>query len=562
MIARSFVLGGTDDMISAMSVANRPKEDSDLIHHIQVEYGNALLTVLWADYNGASHLVFAAIDFYPKELHEISEVTLDSIDLGENSKYEMPDIKLNFCRRRMCCSEALELYRNCCTSGRLSVEDALSGEIILADSSKTKEYPMWPDMTISKRSEELACPFISESWDCCRMHHVLSDSLDNELLLLAEHSIPIQWMKEHLAWDISVYPELLGSMHLILPNPWIRSIAERLIPGTPNRVSVCLELRADWTMKDLKGMKYVGVERGGFGMRTVHEQNLSELSTTDFIIELSKGDTDEFASALYDEKWGILEWSQFGYFLMGFDIDMRVVNAKRRIHIPGHKTPYEVDIYESTGKVTTEEKKEDDTWGRRMAYQREKRKQGKYAEQFGQHFFVPAEPKAAEEFIRDLVKQAKKQVIIIDPFFATIEFFKFVLAIPSPVDVTIITDKDTLNMESKHSGIESKTVTIGEEICHILKQFKSQLPGYEIKIEVMTGKKPIIHDRFLIIDDQVWFSGNSLNDIGTRLSTIIRLPNPRELLNHLETIKSAKTKRIITLEEWAKNRKKVQNGRA
>lgn len=72
----------------------------------------------------------------------------------------------------------------------------------------------------------------------------------------------------------------------------------------------------------------------------------------------------------------------------------------------------------------------------------------------------------------------------------------------------------------------------------------------------MTGDKPLIHDRFLIIDDEVWFSGNSLNDIGNRLSMLIRLPNPGEILDVLKELESKPERRIETMEEWKNKRER------
>lgn len=44
----------------------------------------------------------------------------------------------------------------------------------------------------------------------------------------------------------------------------------------------------------------------------------------------------------------------------------------------------------------------------------------------------------------------------------------------------------------------------------------------------------ILHDRFLVIDDTVWFLGNSLNTLGDKASLIVKLPNPDEVIDQLE----------------------------
>ena len=201
---------------------------------------------------------------------------------------------------------------------------------------------------------------------------------------------------------------------------------------------------------------------------------------------------------------------------------------------------------------------EDDGWGKRLSYQRLKREQDRYAKKFGQKMFAPDHREDAEDFIRELVGQARERVVIIDPFFTTTELFDFVFGIPSPVSVTIITSKDVMNQPCTASAGKQ---SMGEEIQAQLDAFKKTAPDYSIDVKVMTGNKTVIHDRFLIIDDQVWFSGNSLNDIGKRLSMLIRLPNPQELLCYLNKMMSGKGERIETLEEWDRKRKKNINGK-
>ncbi|MDZ7641450.1 MAG: hypothetical protein U5J62_05430 [Desulfurivibrio sp.] len=44
----------------------------------------------------------------------------------------------------------------------------------------------------------------------------------------------------------------------------------------------------------------------------------------------------------------------------------------------------------------------------------------------------------------------------------------------------------------------------------------------------------MLHDRFLVIDDTVWFLGNSLNTLGEKASLIVKLPNPDEIVDQLE----------------------------
>ena len=66
----------------------------------------------------------------------------------------------------------------------------------------------------------------------------------------------------------------------------------------------------------------------------------------------------------------------------------------------------------------------------------------------------------------------------------------------------------------------------------------------------MTGKEPNAHDRFLVVDDQVWLIGTSLNNIGDRLTAAIKFPDPGPILNSLETL----WKESEELQKWLEDR--------
>jgi hypothetical protein len=54
------------------------------------------------------------------------------------------------------------------------------------------------------------------------------------------------------------------------------------------------------------------------------------------------------------------------------------------------------------------------------------------------------------------------------------------------------------------------------------------------------GDKPPVHDRFLVLDeDTVWMLGSSLNELGKRGTTVLRLPHAQPVRDPL-------------LQHWAK----------
>ena len=51
---------------------------------------------------------------------------------------------------------------------------------------------------------------------------------------------------------------------------------------------------------------------------------------------------------------------------------------------------------------------------------------------------------------------------------------------------------------------------------------------------MLSGKMPPVHDRFLVVDENIWLSGNSFGTLGERAGMIIRLPDPVRVIAQLK----------------------------
>ena len=85
----------------------------------------------------------------------------------------------------------------------------------------------------------------------------------------------------------------------------------------------------------------------------------------------------------------------------------------------------------------------------------------------------------------------------------------------------------------------------------------AQLPNLakhgNFSISVLTGTTPAVHDRFLVVDDSVWFSGNSLHTIGDRAGMVIKLRNSDDIIANLTEILDGD--RTTSWKEWIANRR-------
>ena len=107
----------------------------------------------------------------------------------------------------------------------------------------------------------------------------------------------------------------------------------------------------------------------------------------------------------------------------------------------------------------------------------------------------------ARVFVSDLIKSAKKSIILIDNY----------------IDETVL-----MMLSKRGDSVTAKIITknVSQQFQHDLDSHNLQYPP--IEIEERTG----IHDRFLIIDEMVYHIGASLKDLGKKLFAFSKMGIP------------------------------------
>ena len=118
----------------------------------------------------------------------------------------------------------------------------------------------------------------------------------------------------------------------------------------------------------------------------------------------------------------------------------------------------------------------------------------------------------AYKFITDLIKKAKTEIVLIDNY----------------VDETVLTMLDNRN---PNVSATIYTSHISEKLDLALAKHNSQYQP--INIERFNKS----HDRFLIIDDDVYLIGGSIKDLGKKISTFVKLSiQKRGILGVIKTV--------------------------
>ncbi|MCK4255697.1 hypothetical protein KAX35_02320 [candidate division WOR-3 bacterium] len=139
--------------------------------------------------------------------------------------------------------------------------------------------------------------------------------------------------------------------------------------------------------------------------------------------------------------------------------------------------------------------------------------------------------KEAVQNIEKLLKDAHKIVRMWDPYFSS-QDIHFIEAITDPsAEVRILT-----SFKSKGSQIEELSKNL-EELRKSFKQKSKEFPERFRNVHcvlIYCSHGTAFHDRFIIIDNQCWHLGHSLNGIGNKHSCLIKVKNPDIVIDEFE----------------------------
>jgi hypothetical protein len=150
----------------------------------------------------------------------------------------------------------------------------------------------------------------------------------------------------------------------------------------------------------------------------------------------------------------------------------------------------------------------------------------------------------AETYVADLVAGAQRRVIFVDPDFGRREMQNYALRVMRDgVDVKILTGARCMSDTPRpgDTGSEATGELVGSSAAHgihmltQLRHVQSKLGRGAPEVFVMPGsRKPLFHDRFVVIDDIVWASGPSFNELGERIGLISRIHEPLSVIAAIE----------------------------
>lgn len=502
------------------------------------DYRDALIHLAWHLDGQHRSLVFGVVELFPSELPTPDDTPECGRLYRDNAARRSWRVYIK--RHRLPADAALAWY-DACRTGTVILPDDMQadGSPKMLAAGTLAADPPWPRMVSVN-----GLPFVSPSWGTVRAHHLLPMDTTSALAELMQRTDALRWLSDHLLVDLVEYREWLGSLHLVAPNPVFRDIdrrRERASDGGESTV-VRVVTRAGASMD---GLWLELSQHGPTGIT-----DAMTISLTAPVVRVPHvGTVETVGHRIVCPARGVLDWSGPAPYIgqIAMTVDMSV--GSRTVQVPD--TPsrsgetYTVPLisHTTTSRVGTPPA---ETPMRRIYQAQQARDLRQRNDERIERWFRDNRGEATD-FVGSLISAARSRVWIIDPYFSAVEFYRFALRIVRPeIEVTIVTSAEHMETTDR--------VQAGEAGMVLFEQQTRLHEHGRFTILVMTGDPPLIHDRFLVIDESVWLSGNSLHTLGERAGMIVKLAKPEPIIDELQSIINGD--RVVPLEEWVQHRQR------
>ena len=501
--------------------------------HWWADYGQVVVHLAWLRDDKVRHLLFGMVELRPQEFPAADSSPEQCCRAASKGR-----LYLYYRRFAMPVEEAIAWY-----------EAAIEGNVALPASvdDNTPQSnptmrggpffmsPAWPRLVVSNELD-----FAPDWMQGSRAHFLFTKRRpsQHELLRKPENSAQLkQWLHLDL---VDLYQEYLGAICLIAPNPLFRSIKKSHLDeprgDSVETVAYKLVTRAN---QSLNGTRLEIVNENLLGRLTP----VAAVFSDDIVIKVF-----EFAEELNREgrtvthpRHGLLCWNEPVPLIRTIQLDLAVESRRKSIEVPAHGKhrlgyEYEISEYKQENSTVIGTALDDSTIQSKIVraqYRRTLRQKGT-----SQHWFHD-KPEDAAKFMRDTIGTARRTVMIADPYFAGYGLLAFGHAIQSP----------DAKLQVLTSAAHLKNEDAGSQVQMVLDQTFQTYPSVP-EVRLLSGDPPPLHDRFLVVDDDVWLSGNSLHTIGERAGMVVRLPDPKPVIAQLDRL----WERAISLDAWLKNR--------
>lgn len=429
---------------------------------------------------------------------------------------------------------------------------------IRIEAANLNDSPTWPHLGLPMEEGMFAfhsgrshpAPFIGNA--PARIHSRLGSQDGFDAMLADDAAVAFVARRLHL--DLRVYREYLGSVALVVPDPVLKQIDHFMIPASADKGERIF----------YRFVPRAGASLAGLKLTTFDEQVhlLTDFSTYDIpddgILDIDKGDCiGSYGYVVTHPEHGVLAYSPPYPFVRQLGFNSHVVSSGGiAVSVPTGESANSPRMeYQaaqrsslSTQSLIGEAARIPNVSGR-IATAAAHREKIASAKQYGQRWFSDGSREEAMRFVQGELRRAKARIMIADPYLAGLQLGQFLYAVnPETTTVTLLTSGLAFKSQAQEP---SKIDDFSLRLAQLERDAKVAAKTYVLR-------SSILHDRFLVIDDAVWFLGNSLNTLGDKASLIVKLPNPDEVIGQLEGM----LKQAVPFDDYRQRQAKHQEDNA
>lgn len=519
------------------------------------DYASACIRTALYKVDNTKHLIYAGIELCPNELNlpKESEANQFIIQKSKNRVFELntthiPDVR-----------EAINWFTG-------EAENLLPSYIKFEELYFLTEPPEFPKLSYSRAKCSFAPywaydPRISRKIPLEEPIDSISNLADEirtaknaEASTLTESQEKLinahTGLTQFLGFDPFTHVDFLQNKVLLAPNPIFRSLFWNPIKNESDEevdIFVSIELRESVQQPDL----YIRLFEHRNDSITNSITKFIGPQETSFIWKIGR-EVSQVSWEVICERRGLISKSEPHGLIRQFISAINPITQVKSIEIPegGRRKPRQTVTTQSHGKpiISKVGKGTDPKSPLLKLTPRENQREIFLGNELQNQFLLDKGQDAAQNTIRSLISRAKSQLIIIDPYLGYRELGIYGYA-NGQYEVTpkILTGAEFLKApvseKMSSSDEEAKTITNGKALYDTIEKNGPSLP---IDAKVMSGEGTSIHDRFLVIDNEVWMLGPSLNEVGERLGVLVKLHKSNELIERLVEIWNT----CPTLSEW------------
>lgn len=523
-----------------VDIVERPALDGGIQTSFAIDdYGYGLIHLAWYLADQGRFLMFGLVELYPVEFPAPLDTPEKYLALKRLGRRNRLYVK----RTCMPAKAALDWYVRC-----LQGQIQLPGDLDSVGAPKSLmtagfvEEPQWPQLIAA--SDQV--PFVSQVWQAPHVHHLIQPDIPAQAKAAALDPEGQKWLSEQMFVDFDAYAEFLGSLHLIAPNPIFRGIDHGLSSKGPDQEISVLRFHPRMN-KTIDGLRAILIDRRSTGIGSLVE---AKIISTEMKISHPPGTTKEVEVVVLDQAGSILSWSRPTGFAQSFAVNVMTPGPQQRVVVPATGNSPESSYTRALAgygtTVTVGQPRSPKEAIPLLAAGEERRGMKRLDDRYPERWFH-GDREAATKFVRSLISSAKQRLWIIDPYFTTVELVSYALATSSTkLPVLIVTSAEAMTKKDRIDPKRTAAEVLDAQLPNLAKHGN-------FSISVLTGTTPAVHDRFLVVDDSVWFSGNSLHTIGDRAGMVIKLRNSDDIIANLTEILDGD--RTTSWKEWIANRR-------